>query len=123
MQAIHYDTDGAESGVVELSEAVFDVEPSTAVIHQAVVARLANRRQGTAAAKGRGDVIGTTAKPFRQKKTGNARRGDLKSNIQRGGGVSGGPQPRDYTQKMPKKQRRKALLSALSIRADRKSVV
>jgi len=122
MEAIHYDNNGAESGAVELTADIFEVDPSAAVIHQAVVARLANKRQGTAAAKGRGEVHGTNAKPFRQKKTGNARRGDLKSNLQRGGGVSGGPIPRSYRQKLPKKQRRRALLSALSIRASENAV-
>jgi large subunit ribosomal protein L4 len=123
MKAVYYDATGAEKGQIDLRPDVFGVVPNPTVIHQAVVAHLANKRQGTAATKGRSFVHGTNKKPFRQKKTGNARRGDLKTNVQRGGGVSGGPSPRDYTQKMPKKQRRLAMMSALSIRASESAVL
>jgi len=123
MKAIHYDASGAERGEIDLNPAVFGVRPSPVVIHQAVVAHLANLRQGTASTLGRNEVHGTNRKPFRQKKTGNARRGDLKTNIQRGGGVWGGPKPRDYRQAMPKKQRRLALASALSVRANESAIM
>ncbi len=122
MTTKHYDVNGAEAGTVELGPQIFAVEPSTPVIHQAVVARLANERQGTASTKGRSDVHGTNRKPFRQKKTGNARRGDYKTNLLRGGGVYGGPKPRDYRQKLPRKMRRAALYGALSIRASEDAV-
>lgn len=122
METKHYDVSGAAVGTVELNPALFGVEPNTSVIHQAVVGRLANERQGTASAKGRSDVKGTNRKPFRQKKTGNARRGDLKTNLLRGGGAYGGPQPRSYRQRLPKKMRRAALAGALSIRANEQAV-
>jgi large subunit ribosomal protein L4 len=122
MMATHFDQTGAESGTTELSLDTFGIEPREAVIHQAVVAHLANRRQGTASAKGRSDVHGTNKKPFRQKKTGQARQGDRKTVLQRGGGVYGGPIPRSYRQRMPKKQRRLALHSSLSIRADENAI-
>lgn len=123
MMATHYDTTGADKGSIELSADVFGVEPHETVLHRAIVAHLANCRQGTAAAKGRSDVHGTNRKPFRQKKTGNARRGDLKTPLQRGGGVYGGPIPRSYRQNLPKKQRRLALVSSLAIRAREESVL
>jgi len=123
MNVPRYDTSGAEAGSVELSDVLFGVEPNETVIHQAVVAHLANRRQGTASTKGRSEVSGTNRKPFRQKKTGQARRGDLKTNLLRGGGIWGGPNPRSYRQKLSKKQRRLALRSALSIRARESAVV
>lgn len=122
MTTKHYDATGAEAGTVELSPEFFAAEPSPSIIHQAVVARLANKRQGTASTKGRSDVHGTNRKPYRQKKTGNARRGDLKTNILRGGGIWGGPKPRSYRQKLTKKMRRAALTSALSIRASENAI-
>ena len=122
MEMKQYDENGSEAGMVTLSAELFGVDPSLSLIHQAVVTRLANRRQGTASVKGRSDVHGTNRKPFRQKKTGNARRGDLKTNLQRGGGVAFGPEPRSYRQKFPKKMRRAALASALSIRAKEDAV-
>jgi large subunit ribosomal protein L4 len=122
METKHYDASGAAVGTVELNPAMFGVEPNTSVIHQAVVGRLANERQGTASTKGRSDVNGTNRKPFRQKKTGNARRGDMKTNVLRGGGVYGGPKPRSYRKRLPKKMRRAALASALSIRANEQAV-
>ena len=123
MMATHFDNTGAEKGSVELNGAFFETEPREAVLHQAIVAHLANCRQGTASAKGRSDVHGTNRKPFRQKKTGNARRGDMKTPLQRGGGVYGGPIPRSYRQRLPKKQRRLALASSLTIRAREERVM
>jgi large subunit ribosomal protein L4 len=122
METKHYDASGAAVGTVELNPSLFGVEPNSAVIHQAVVGRLANERQGTASTKGRSDVNGTNRKPFRQKKTGNARRGDMKTNLLRGGGIYGGPKPRSYRKRLPKKMRRAALASALSIRASEQAV-
>lgn len=122
MNAVRFDETGAETGRVDLAPALFGAEPNMDVLHQAVVTYLANQRQGTAAAKTRADVSGTNRKPFKQKKTGQARRGDMKTNVQRGGGVYGGPIPRDYRQKMPKKIKQLALRSALSIRAREEAV-
>jgi len=122
MNAVRFDEMGAESGSVELAANLFGTEPNMELLHQAVVAYLANQRQGTAAAKTRAQVSGSNKKPFKQKKTGQARRGDMKTNVQRGGGVYGGPLPRDYRQKMTKKMRQVALRSALSIRAKEEAV-
>ncbi len=102
---------------LELRDDIFAIEPNTAVMHQALVRQLANRRLGTHKAKTRGEVAGTTAKWFRQKGTGRARHGDRKAPIFVGGGQAHKPVPRDYTQKMPRKMRRLALRSALSAKA------
>lgn len=123
MNVARYDVSGAAAGSTELSEALFAIEPNETVLHRAVTAHLANQRQGTASTKGRSEVTGSNRKPFRQKKTGQARRGDLKTNILRGGGIWGGPKPRSYRQRLPKKQRQLALWSALSIRARESAVV
>jgi len=102
---------------LELNSAVFDVPFNEALVHQAMTRQLANRRQGTAASKTRGEVRGSTAKLYRQKGTGRARRGDRKSPLLRGGGVAFGPKPRTYRQSMPKKARRLALKCLLSAKA------
>jgi len=99
---------------VEISEDVFDVSFNEAVVHQAMVRQLANRRQGTASTKTRGEVSGSTRKLYSQKGTGRARRGDIKSPLLRGGGIVFGPKPRSYRQSMPKKMRRLALKYVLS---------
>jgi large subunit ribosomal protein L4 len=108
---------GAESGTVELPEAIFGIEPNAAVMHQVVTAQLAARRRGTHNTKTRADVRGGGAKPWRQKGTGRARAGSSRSPMWRGGGVAHGPKPRDYSQRTPKKMVRLALRSALSDRA------
>ncbi|MCJ8502911.1 50S ribosomal protein L4 [Desulfatitalea alkaliphila] len=105
---------GDKVSQAELSDAIFDVPINTAVLHQVVKAQLANRRAGTAKVKNRSDVVGSTRKLYRQKGTGRARRGDIKSPLLRGGGVIFGPHPRSYAQKVPKKVRRMALKMALS---------
>ncbi len=105
---------GATVEELELRDDIFGIQPNVAVMHQALVRQLANRRLGTHKAKTRGEVAGTTAKWFRQKGTGRARHGDRKAPIFVGGGQSHKPVPRDYTQKMPRKMRRLALRSALS---------
>jgi len=99
---------------IELREDIFSVPFNEAVVHQALVRQLANRRQGTADTKTRGEVSGSGRKLYRQKHTGLARRGSRRSPILRGGGVVFGPHPRDYSQTMPKKMRQLALKCVLS---------
>ena len=106
----------AEVGEVELSDAVFGVELNEALIHAAVRNYLANRRQGTSATKTRGNVSGSGRKLWKQKGTGRARIASLRSPLWKGGGNVHGPQPRDWSYKLPKKMRRGALRSALSER-------
>lgn len=99
---------------MELSDDVFNVEVKSAVLHDVVKMQLAKRRSGTACVKNRSDVKGSTRKLFRQKGTGRARRGDIKSPLLRGGGVVFGPHPRSYAYDLPKKVRQLALKMALS---------
>ena len=99
---------------VEVREGIFAVPFNEALVHQAMVRQLANKRQGTASTKTRGEVRGSTRKLYPQKHTGRARRGDIKSPILRGGGVIFGPKPRSYRQSMPKKMRRLAIKCLLS---------
>lgn len=108
---------GASGGTVELPDELFGIEPNMAVMHQVVTAQLAHRRAGTHSTKSRSEVAGGGAKPWRQKGTGRARQGSTRSPQWRGGGISHGPSPRDYTQRTPKKMVRLALRSALSDRA------
>ncbi len=98
----------------ELSDALFNVPPKSGVLHEVVTAQLAGRRVGSASTKQRGEIRGSTRKLFRQKGTGRARRGDIKSPLLRGGGVVFGPKPRSYAYKVPKKVRRLALKMALT---------
>jgi large subunit ribosomal protein L4 len=105
-----------EVGDVELSDAVFGAELNESLIHAAVRNYLANRRQGTSATKTRGNVSGSGRKLWKQKGTGRARIASLRSPLWKGGGNVHGPQPRDWSYKMPKKMRRGALRSALSER-------
>ncbi len=109
--------EGKKVSSVELPAEVFDVPTNIPLMHQVVVAQLAAARQGTHATKTRGDVAGGGKKPFRQKGTGNARQGSIRAPHFTGGGIVHGPQPRDYSQRTPKKMVRGALLSALSDRA------
>jgi large subunit ribosomal protein L4 len=99
-----------------LKEEIFGVRPRLSLLHQTVVMQLANRRAGTAATKSKGFVRGGGKKPWRQKGTGRARAGSSRSPIWVGGGTTFGPQPRDYSYRMPRKARREALLSALSLK-------
>ncbi|MBQ9564330.1 MAG: 50S ribosomal protein L4 [Synergistaceae bacterium] len=110
------DFNGQSAGEMELSDAVFNVPLHLAAMHQVVVAHLANCRQGTSSAKTRGDVSGGGKKPWRQKHTGRARQGSTRSPLWIHGGVAHGPKVRDYHQKVNKKVRRLALLSALSVK-------
>ena len=119
-----YNIEGKEVGSIELNDAVFGVEVNEHLVHMAVVNQLANNRQGTQSAKTRSEVSGGGRKPWRQKGTGHARQGSTRSPQWTGGGVVFAPKPRDYSFKMNKKEKRIALLSALSSKvADNKSVV
>lgn len=104
-------------GTLELPEAVFGAEIKTHLLHHAVVATLAARRAGTASTKTRSDVSGGGKKPFRQKGTGRARMGTIRSPLQRGGGTVFGPHPRGYEMKVNRKAMKAALRSALSAKA------
>jgi large subunit ribosomal protein L4 len=110
------DLEGKVVEQVDLPEAVFDGEVRLHLIHQMVKYQLAKRRSGTHSTKTRKEVSGSGSKPWRQKGTGRARAGDVKSGIWRHGGTTFGPKPRSYEQKMPKKMRRGALKSALNLK-------
>ncbi len=109
-----YDIAGKQTGDIELDDYVFGIEVNEAVLHQAVVMQLASQRLGTHATKTRSFVRGGGRKPFKQKGTGRARAGSTRSPIWVGGGTVFGPQPRSYAFRMPRKQRRLAIRSALS---------
>lgn len=109
--------EGKKSGAFELSDDVFGVEPNIHVMHLAVRRELANGRAGTANTKTRGEVRGGGRKPWKQKGTGRARAGSIRSPLWAGGGVIFGPKPRSFSFDMPKKMRRLALKSALSVAA------
>ena len=116
MQAPVYDFTGKVVENIEISDQVFDVPFNESVVHQAMVRQRANARQGTASTKTRSEVAGTTKKMYRQKGTGSARAGSIRSPLRRGGGITFGPSPRSYRQAMPKKMRRLALKCVLSAR-------
>ena len=109
-------TSAEKVGDIDLKDELFTVEVQTGILHDIVCMQRANRRQGTACTKTRGEVAGSGAKPWRQKGTGRARAGSRKSPIWRGGGTVFGPRPRDFSYKLPKKVRRLALRMALSAR-------
>ncbi len=111
------------SATAELADDIFGIEPNVPVMHQVVTAQLAARRAGTQSTKTRAEVRGGGAKPWRQKGTGRARQGSIRSPQWRGGGVALGPKPRDYSQRTPKKMIKLALRSALSDRAAEDKVV
>ncbi|MEE8413603.1 MAG: 50S ribosomal protein L4 [Dehalococcoidales bacterium] len=114
MKASVYNLAGEVVDQIEVDDRVFGVPFNQAVVHQAMVRQRANARQGTASTKTRGEVSGSTRKLFRQKGTGNARAGSIKSPLRRGGGIIFGPKPRSYRQAMPKKMRQLALRCVLS---------
>jgi len=115
---------GKQVEELELNDAVFGVEVNEHLIHRAVVAQLANKRQGTQSTLSRGEVRGGGAKPWRQKGTGRARHGSIRSPQWKGGGVVFAPKPRDYSKKMNRKERRIALRSVLTTKvADSKFIV
>lgn len=111
-----YNMEGAQVGTIELSDSIFAVPVNEHLVHQAVVAQLANKRQGTQKAKTRSEVSGGGRKPWRQKGTGHARQGSTRAPQWTGGGVVFAPVPRDYTIKLNKKEKRAALKSALTSR-------
>ena len=110
--------EGSEVGKMKLNDAIFGVEINEHLVHQAVVAQLANNRQGTQKAKTRSEVRGGGRKPWRQKGTGHARQGSIRSPQWTGGGVVFAPTPRDYSKKMNKKEKRIALKSVLTSRVN-----
>lgn len=119
-----YKQDGSQAGEFELNEAVFAIEPNKQIVSEAVIQQQAAMRQGTHAVKNRSLVSGGGRKPWRQKGTGQARHGSTRSPIWVGGGVVFGPTPkRNYSYKLPKKIRRKALKSALSLKVQSDDVL
>jgi large subunit ribosomal protein L4 len=111
-----YSIDGKELRSIELADEVFGLPVNEDVIWYAINNELANKRQGTVSTKGRAEVHGSNARPYKQKGTGRARRGDKKSPITVGGGTIFGPKPRDYSYSMPKKAKRLAMKSILSLK-------
>ena len=109
-----YNTDGKEVEKIDLSDNIFGVEINETLVHKAVVAHLANRRQGTQSALTRSEVRGGGKKPWRQKGTGHARQGSIRAPQWTGGGVVFAPKPRDYSQKMNKREKQIALFSVLT---------
>jgi large subunit ribosomal protein L4 len=114
---------GEEVGQMSLPASIFEAKINVGLMHQAVVRQLANARQGTHKAKGRSEVNRTTAKMYRQKGTGRARHGSRRAPIFVGGGVAHGPLPRDYSKNMPRKMRRAAVRSALSVKAQEGDII
>lgn len=117
-----YKQDGSQVGEIELAETVFGIEPNEHVLHQAVVMQQASLRQGTHDVKNRSEVRGGGRKPWRQKGTGRARHGSIRSPQWVGGGVVFGPTPRSYAYKLPKKVRRLAIKSALSSKVKNENI-
>jgi large subunit ribosomal protein L4 len=113
-----FDKNGAETGTIDLPDALFAADINTALMHQAVVAQLAGRRTGTASTRTRGQVRGGGRKPYRQKGTGRARQGSRSAPHYAGGGVVFGPSPRSYEQRLPKRMKRSALVGALTSKFD-----
>ena len=114
---------GSSVGDIELNESIFGIEPNEAVLFEALVQQRAALRQGNHKVKNRSEVAGGGRKPWRQKGTGRARQGSIRSPQWRGGGVVFGPTPRSYAYKLPKKVRRLALLSALSSKVREENII
>lgn len=123
MEVPVYNTQGEQVSEAELRADIFDVPVNQALMHQALVRQLANARLGTHKTKTRSEVRGGGRKPWRQKGTGRARQGSIRSPQWRGGGTVFGPSPRSYRQKMPRKMRRQALRSVLSVKAAASQVI
>ncbi len=123
MQVQVYNMSGEEVSSVDLPADIFEAKVNRDLMHQALVRQLANKRLGTHKAKTRAEVNKSTRKIYRQKGTGNARHGSRKAPIFVGGGVAHGPLPRKYVKKMPRKMRRAALRSALSVKAGNGDIV
>jgi large subunit ribosomal protein L4 len=122
MQVPVYNTQGEQVSETELRDDIFAVPINQALMHQALLRQLANARLGTHKTKTRSEVVGGGRKPWRQKGTGRARQGSIRSPQWRGGATVFGPTPRSYKQKMPRKMRRQALRSALSVKATESQV-
>ncbi len=123
MKVAVYDMQGDIVGEVELPAAIFEAPIRPDLMHQAYVRQMANARRGTHSTRTRGEVSGGGRKPWRQKGTGRARQGSIRAPQWVGGGVVHGPKPRSYEQKMPRKMRRAALRSALSLKAQENAIV
>jgi large subunit ribosomal protein L4 len=117
MKAQIYDVQGKEKGSIELSDSVFNIKPNRSVVYYALKAELANARQGTSSTKGRSEVKGSGAKPWRQKGTGRARAGSKRSPLWSGGGIVFGPKPRDYGVRLMRKVKKLSIKSVLSMKA------
>ncbi|KIL53621.1 50S ribosomal protein L4 [Jeotgalibacillus alimentarius] len=115
--------DGSQAGDIELNESIFGIEPNNAVMFETVLMQRAAQRQGTHKVKNRSAVAGGGRKPWRQKGTGRARQGSIRSPQWRGGGVVFGPTPRSYSYKLPKKVRRLAIKSALSSKVAEENIL
>lgn len=118
-----YNMEGEKVGTVTLKDEIFGVDVNEHLVHMAVVAQLANKRQGTQKAKTRSEVSGGGRKPWRQKGTGHARQGSIRAPQWKGGGVVFAPVPRDYTMKLNRKEKKAALKSALTSRVQEKKFV
>jgi len=118
-----YNAQGAQIGDIELNDAVFGIEPNESVVHEAVVMQMASWRQGTSCTKSRGEVRGGGRKPWRQKGTGRARVGTIRSPLWRGGAIIFGPKPRSYGYSIPKKKRSLALRSVLSSKVAENNII
>jgi large subunit ribosomal protein L4 len=116
METKVYSINGKEKGTIKLDDSVFNRDVSEGSIYYAIRNELANKRVGTASSKSRGEIKGSTRKPWAQKGTGHARAGDRKSGVMVGGGVIFGPKPRDYSYTMPRKMKRTAFKSILSMK-------
>ncbi|WP_409290982.1 50S ribosomal protein L4 [Peribacillus sp. SCS-26] len=122
-QVTLFKQDGSQAGNIELNDSVFGIEPNNAVLFEAIVMQRASLRQGNHKVKGRSEVSGGGRKPWKQKGTGRARQGSIRSPQWRGGGIVFGPTPRSYSYKMPKKMRRLAIKSALSAKLAEENIL
>lgn len=122
-QVAVYNTEGKEVDKLELNDSVFGVEINEHLVHMAVVAQLANKRQGTQSAKTRAEVRGGGRKPWRQKGTGHARQGSTRSPQWTGGGVVFAPKPRDYSMKLNKKEKANAMKSVLTSKVNEEKFI
>ena len=118
-----YDIEGKETKTLDLPQEIFGVKINNKQIAQYIRIYLINQRQGTASTKTRSEVVGSTRKIYKQKGTGKARHGDIKAPIFVGGGVTGGPKPRNFEANMNKKMRKQVILMALSLKASEKNII
>jgi len=123
MEKIIYEVSGKEAGKISLNDALFGMEIRNHLIYDKIKNELANKRQGTASTKTKGEVRGGGRKPFKQKGTGRARQGSIRNPQWVGGGVAFGPRPRDYSYQLPKKMRRLALMTTLAFKFQEEGVV